>query len=48
MGYYSIDKNEVAVEVPAGKFQAINFRGRVESQQPGYSYGIRYNDNHLQ
>lgn len=46
IGYYSVDDNEIPIEVPAGNFQAMNFRGRIEPQQPGYPYGVRYNDNY--
>jgi hypothetical protein len=46
IGYYSLDDNKVLVQVPAGNFQSVNFKGRIEPQQPGYLYGIRYNDNY--
>ncbi len=46
IGYYSLDDNRVSIQVPAGNFQSINFRGRIEPQQPDYLYGIRYNDNY--
>lgn len=45
IGYYSIDNTKVPIEVPAGNFASINFRGRIEPQQPDYPYGVRYNDN---
>jgi hypothetical protein len=46
VGYYSLDNSIVSVNVPAGTFQSINFKGRIESQEPNYQYGIRYNDNY--
>jgi hypothetical protein len=45
IGYYSIEDSKVNIQVPAGTFQSLNFRGRIESQQSDYPYGIRYNDN---
>jgi hypothetical protein len=46
VGYYSLDNSSVSINVPAGTFQSINFKGRIESQEPNYQYGIRYNDNY--
>jgi hypothetical protein len=45
IGYYSLDDKNVSIQVPAGNFQSINFRGRIEPQYASYPYGIRYNDN---
>ena len=45
IGYYSIEDSRVNIQVPAGTFLSLNFRGRIESQQSDYPYGIRYNDN---
>lgn len=46
VGYYSLDSSSASIDVPAGTFQSINFKGRIESQEPNYQYGIRYNDNY--
>lgn len=46
IGYYAIDDTETSVEVPAGSFQSINFKGRIEPQDGDYPYGVRYNDNY--
>lgn len=46
VGYYSLDNSSVSIDVPAGTFQSVNFKGRIESQEPNYQYGIRYNDNY--
>jgi hypothetical protein len=45
IGYYTYKRSPQIVRVPAGEFTAVNFQGRIESQDPGYLYGIRYHDN---
>ncbi len=42
--YMLVDSVQL-IDVPAGSFSCLNFKGRIEPLQEDYKHGIRYNDN---
>ena len=43
---YSLEEGTDYVEVPAGRFECINFKGVIEPLQSEYPHGERYNFHH--
>lgn len=43
---YSLEEGSDYVEVPAGRFECINFKGVIQPLREDYPHGERYNFNH--
>lgn len=46
IGTFSLVDSTQLIDVPAGSFVCINFKGEIEPLQEDYEYGIRYNNNY--
>ena len=45
VGTYQLEPTRQLLQVPAGNFECLNFKGTIESLQIGYEHGTRFNDN---